>query len=177
MTDEVDLGLRYWAAWAEEPGVELPSGDTLEAARISSERIAAKEERDAQREIDERRAGWEDLAEFRLRTAPTLAEVLEKTERQARLEDYRTDKAEAKAREEALSTVEERPEDYLDNVKREFRQKRRRELQEQGPPKPGTARYIAEKSGEVPAWRPEVPPSPWVRAAPKVPAAPLEPPK
>jgi hypothetical protein len=166
----------YSAGWLAEE--DTPTGDTLEEARRRSAVIEAKQEREAQRERDERLQEWEDLAEHRLRDAPTLREVFERTERRQRADDYRNDRAEAKAREEALSTVEERPEAYLDNVKREFRQKRRRELQEQRPPKPGTARYIAEKSGEVPAWRPEVPPSPWVRQAPPTaPAAPLEPPK
>jgi hypothetical protein len=101
-----------------------------------------------------------------LKTAPTLAEVFERTERRMRADDYRTDKADSKARDEALTTVETDATD-LSDLKREHRQKLRRQADAEGPPRPGSARYIREKTGKEANHRtPEAPPSPWVRERP-----------
>jgi hypothetical protein len=157
----------YFAGWLDEPGLEAPSGDTIEEARRRAAVIEARQEREAQREADERRQVWEDLAEHRLRDAPTLAEVLEKTERRQRAEDYRNERAEAREREERLAHAETAPDDLRD-LEREHRRKLRDKANAEGPPAPGSARDIAEKSGRVPVHRtPEAPPSPFVRQTPK----------
>jgi hypothetical protein len=164
-----DIEVGYFAGWLDDLGDELPTGDNIEAARHTSDVIEARQERQAQRELDERRQEWEDLAEHRLKTAPTLAEVLEKTERRQRADDYRNDRAEAKARQKLLDNpVEERP-DGLSDLELKAR------IDGFRPAKPGSLRWDKERRGGR-AERPEAP-SPWVRQAPTVAPTPLEPPR
>ena len=92
----------YFAGWVDAPDAQVPTGDNIEAARHTSAVIEARQDRAEAREREERLAELEDLAEHRLESAPTLAEVLEKTERRQRADDYRNDRAEAKARQKLL---------------------------------------------------------------------------
>lgn len=102
----------YFAGWVDAPDVEAPTGDNLEMAQRASRLADLREER----AVAERRAELEDRAEQLLDKAPTLAEVLERVERQAKAEDWRTAKADAKALEELLANggVEKDPADLSD---------------------------------------------------------------
>jgi hypothetical protein len=113
----------YWAGWVDAPDAVELTGDNLEAAQRASRVQDLREERAA----EERRAELEDRAEALMRNAPTLAEVLERVERQTKAEDWRTAKADAKALEELLASggVEKDPADLTD-LRRESVRKARK---------------------------------------------------
>jgi hypothetical protein len=200
MTDSMQVG--YSANWLDSPDAQVPTGDNIDAARHTSDVIEAREVRREARLAEERRDEWDDRFEFASQRGqvPTLAEVLERVERQTKAEDYSTDKRDAKEREAALarvmagSPVEEDPADLTD-----VKDRRRMERILGTPPKPGslgaearqdrrqrfqkgkapmTPEQRAERVRRVLGEKPTSPSSPWVRQAPpKAPTAPLEPPR